>query len=173
VVVVGDIKHSRVARADIAMLSTLGADVTIVAPPTLLPPSTTGWPVAVAHHLDDVLSERAVSAVCLLRMQRERTTEALVPSLREYTARFGLTVARARRLDDDVVIMHPGPMNRGVEIAPEVADDPRAVIVDQVRNGVAVRMAVLFRLLGAEARSGRSDPVSTDILAEPVEVTGG
>jgi aspartate carbamoyltransferase catalytic subunit len=86
-------------------------------------------------------------------MQRERMTEALIPSLREYTARYGLTHDRLRRLADDVVVMHPGPMNRGVEIAPEAADDPRAVIVDQVRNGVAVRMAVLFDLLAGEARA--------------------
>lgn len=166
VALVGDIKHSRVARADVHAFTILGAEVTLVAPPTLLPPSTEGWPVTVAHHLDDVLP--VVDAVYLLRMQRERMTESLVPTLREYTARYGLTVDRARRLGDEVVIMHPGPMNRGVEIAPEVADDPRAVIVDQVRNGVAVRMAVLFRLLGAEGRpAGRRAPVGADDAASP------
>ncbi|HXH57873.1 aspartate carbamoyltransferase catalytic subunit [Iamia sp.] len=165
VALVGDIKHSRVARADIHAFTILGAEVTLVAPPTLLPPSIEGWPVTVAHHLDEVLPD--VDAVYLLRMQRERMTESLVPTLREYTSRYGLTVDRARRLGPEVVIMHPGPMNRGVEIAPEVADDPRAVIVDQVRNGVAVRMAVLFRLLGAEGRPtgrraavGAADPAS-------------
>ncbi len=161
VAVVGDVKHSRVARADVHAFTALGAEVTLVGPPTLLPPSLEGWPVRVTHDLDSVLGQ--VDCVALLRMQRERMTEALVPSLREYTARYGLTVARARRLGDDVVVMHPGPMNRGVEIAPEVADDPRAVIVDQVRNGVAVRMAVLFRLLGAEARPSSVPPA----LAEP------
>ena len=160
VAVVGDVKHSRVARADVHAFATLGAQVTLVGPPTLLPPSVEGWPVSVSHDLDAVLGE--VDCVALLRMQRERMTEALVPSLREYTARYGLTVDRARRLGPDVVVMHPGPMNRGVEIAPEVADDPRAVIVDQVRNGVAVRMAVLFRLLGAEARTRPVAEVATE-----------
>ena len=164
IAIVGDVKHSRVARADVWAFAALGAEVVLVAPPTLLPPSVEGWPVTVAHHLDDVLG--SVDVVALLRMQRERTTEALIPSLREYTARYGLTVARARRLGENAVIMHPGPMNRGVEIAPEVADDPRAVIVDQVRNGVALRMAVLFRLLGAEARSA---PAVVDLPAEPAE----
>ncbi len=179
VAVVGDVKHSRVARADVHAFTTLGAQVTLVAPPTLLPPSLEGWPVTVAHDLDAVLDD--VDCVALLRMQRERMTEALVPTLREYTARYGLTVARARRLGADVVVMHPGPMNRGVEIAPEVADDPRAVIVDQVRNGVAVRMAVLFRLLGAEARSApRMDDAADDErgpvggrIPEPAEAPRG
>ncbi len=155
IAIVGDVKHSRVARGDVYAFTTLGARVTLVAPPTLLPPSLAGWPVQVAHRLDDVLDD--IDVVYLLRMQQERMTEALVPSLREYTAGYGLTAARAARLGDDAVIMHPGPMNRGVEIAPEAADDPRAVIVDQVRNGVAVRMAVLFRLLGAEGRTGSLD----------------
>jgi aspartate carbamoyltransferase catalytic subunit len=163
VAIVGDIKHSRVARADVHAFTALGASVTLVAPPTLLPPSLVGWPVAVSHHLDEVLG--SVDAVYLLRMQRERMTEALIPSLREYTSRYGLTHERLRRLGDDVVVMHPGPMNRGVEIAPEAADDPRALIVDQVRNGVAVRMAVLVRLL-----SGESRPVpepAGDIVSDP------
>ncbi|HEX7132465.1 MAG TPA: aspartate carbamoyltransferase catalytic subunit [Iamia sp.] len=151
IAIVGDIKHSRVARADISAFTALGASVTLVAPPTLLPPSRAGWPVEVSHHLDEVLG--TVDAVYLLRMQRERMTEALIPSLREYTSRYGLTHDRLRRLADDVVVMHPGPMNRGIEIAPEAADDPRAVIVDQVRNGVAVRMAVLFELLASETRA--------------------
>ncbi len=150
IAIVGDVKHSRVARADLHAFTTMGATVTLVAPPTLLPPSLVGLPVEVSHDLDEVLATTDV--VYLLRMQRERMTEALVPTLREYTARYGLTHDRARRLGPDVVFMHPGPMNRGVEIAPEVADDPRAVIVDQVRNGVAVRMAVLFRLLTGPGR---------------------
>jgi aspartate carbamoyltransferase catalytic subunit len=125
-----------------------------VAPPTLLPPSLVGWPVRVAHRLDDVLDD--LDVVYLLRMQRERMTEALVPTLREYTAGYGLTVARAARLGSDAVVMHPGPMNRGVEIAPEVADDPRSVIV------APVRMAVLYRLLGAEGRTGSLPPAAAD-----------
>jgi aspartate carbamoyltransferase catalytic subunit len=149
VAIVGDIKHSRVARSDVLAFTLLGARVTLVAPPTLLPPSLAGWPVDVSHDLDEVLPK--VDVVYLLRMQRERMTEALLPSLREYTALYGLTPRRARLLADDALIMHPGPMNRGVEIAAEVAELPRSVITRQVANGVAVRMAVLFLLLGSGA----------------------
>ena len=152
IAIVGDVKHSRVARSDILAFTALGAEVTVVAPPTLLPPSLEGWPVTVSHDLDDVLPK--VDAVYLLRMQLERQHEALVPSLREYTAMFGLTRDRARLLGDDALILHPGPMNRGVEIAAEVADRPNAVITRQVSNGVAVRMAVLFLLLAAEGEVG-------------------
>jgi aspartate carbamoyltransferase catalytic subunit len=147
IAIVGDIKHSRVARSDVLAFSALGAEVTLVAPPTLLPPSLEGWPVEVTHDLDAVLPK--VDVVYLLRMQRERMTEALLPSLREYTALWGLTPRRVAHLQDHALVMHPGPMNRGVEISAEVADLPRSVIIDQVRNGVAVRMAVLFVLLGA------------------------
>jgi len=147
IAIIGDIKHSRVARSDVLAFTALGAEVTLVAPPTLLPPSLAGWPVRVSHDLDAVLP--TVDVAYLLRMQRERMTEALLPSLREYTATYGLTVARAKRLAAGAIVMHPGPMNRGVEIAPEVADLPSSAIVDQVRNGVAVRMAVLFLLLGS------------------------
>lgn len=149
IAIVGDIKHSRVARSDVAAFTALGAEVVLVAPPTLLPPSLAGWPVTVSHDLDAVLP--TLDVVYLLRMQRERMTEALLPSLREYTARYGLTHRRVDRLADDAVIMHPGPMNRGVEIAAEVADLPRSLILDQVQNGVAVRMAVLYLLLGSGA----------------------
>jgi aspartate carbamoyltransferase catalytic subunit len=148
VAIVGDVKHSRVARSDVLAFTALGASVTLVAPPTLLPPSLEGWPVEVSHDLDGVL--RKVDAVELLRMQSERQSEALVPSLREYTATYGLTRERARLLPDEAVIMHPGPMNRGVEIAADVADLPRSVVTRQVANGVAVRMAVLFLLLASE-----------------------
>ena len=147
VAIVGDVKHSRVARSNVLAFSLLGAEVTLVAPPTLLPPSLAGWSVAVSHDLDDVLPKADV--VYLLRMQRERQTEALLPSLREYTALYGLTRRRAELLADGALVMHPGPMNRGVEIAAEVADLPGAVITRQVANGVAVRMAVLFLLLGS------------------------
>ncbi len=147
IAIVGDVKHSRVARSDAWAFTTLGAEVTLVAPPTLLPPSTEGWPVRVSHDLDAVLPD--LDAVYLLRMQRERMTEALIPSLREYTACYGLTARRVERLGEKAIVMHPGPMNRGVEIAADVADLPRSVVVDQVRNGVAVRMAVLFELLGS------------------------
>ena len=144
--IVGDIKHSRVARSNIEAFTRLGAHVTLVAPPTLLPASTAPWDVQVSHDLDAVLG--SLDVCYLLRMQRERMTEALVPTLREYTACYGLSAERADRLPDGALIMHPGPMNRGVEIASEVADRPDAVITEQVANGVAVRMAVLFLLLG-------------------------
>ncbi|CAA9238324.1 MAG: Aspartate carbamoyltransferase [uncultured Acidimicrobiales bacterium] len=147
VAIVGDVKHSRVARSDILALTALGAEVTLVAPPTLLPPGIGSWPVVVSHDLDAVLPK--VDVVMLLRMQVERQDEALLPSMREYTATYGLTRDRARLLGGEALVMHPGPMNRGVEIAADVADDPRSTIVRQVANGVAVRMAVLFLLLGS------------------------
>jgi aspartate carbamoyltransferase catalytic subunit len=147
VAIVGDVKHSRVARSNVLAFTSLGAEVVLVAPGTLLPPSLAGWPVEVSHDLDAVLPK--VDVVYLLRMQAERMTEALLPSLREYTSRYGLTRARAAQLPGDALVMHPGPMNRGVEIAAEVADLPGAVVTRQVRNGVAVRMAVLYLLLGS------------------------
>ncbi|MBA2624013.1 MAG: aspartate carbamoyltransferase catalytic subunit [Acidimicrobiia bacterium] len=145
IAIVGDVKHSRVARSCVLAFSTLGARVTLVAPPTLLPPSLERWPVEVSHDLDAELPK--VDVVYLLRMQAERQREALVPSLREYTATYGLTRARARELAEGALVMHPGPMNRGVELAPEVADSGVSVISRQVSNGVAVRMAVLYLLL--------------------------
>ena len=147
IAIVGDIKHSRVARSDVAAFTALGARVTLVAPPTLLPHRLDDWPVEVSHDLDAVLPK--VDVVYLLRMQKERMTESLIPTLREYTAGYGLTRRRVDLMADDAVVMHPGPMNRGVEIAAEVADLPRAVVTNQVRNGVAVRMAVLYLLLGS------------------------
>jgi len=149
VAIVGDILHSRVARSDALAFAALGARVTLVAPPTLLPSTTAGWPVDVRHDLDDLLPD--LDAIVMLRIQRERQAQSRFPSLREYTDRFGLTVERARRLRPDALIMHPGPMNRGVEIAAEVADGPRSVILEQVANGVSVRMAVLYRLLAGGA----------------------
>jgi aspartate carbamoyltransferase catalytic subunit len=147
IAIVGDIRHSRVARSDVLAFTSLGAHVTLVAPPTLLPPSLAGWPVEVSHDLDAVLPK--LDVVYLLRLQNERMTEALLPSLREYTATYGLTRDRARLLTEGSLIMHPGPVNRGVEVAAEVADQPSSVITRQVANGVAVRMAVLYLLLGA------------------------
>jgi aspartate carbamoyltransferase catalytic subunit len=159
VAIVGDIKHSRVARSDIEIFTALGAKVTLVAPPTLLPPFAGAWPVEVSHDLDSVLPH--IDVCYLLRMQRERMTEALVPTLREYTAGYGLTSPRADRLREGALIMHPGPMNRGVEVASEVADRPNAVITEQVANGVAVRMAVLFMLLGP----GRLSATNAEAIA--------
>ncbi|HSL74855.1 MAG TPA: aspartate carbamoyltransferase catalytic subunit [Ilumatobacteraceae bacterium] len=146
VAVVGDVKHSRVARSTVAAFRLLGAHVTVVAPRTLLPPDVgDDFADAVTDRLDDVIGD--VGVLYLLRMQQERMNEALVPSLREYTMRFGLTPERAARLAPEALVMHPGPMNRGVEIAVDPSELPGSMITRQVTNGIAVRMAVLFDLL--------------------------
>lgn len=160
VAIVGDVKHSRVARSDLAAWTALGAQVTVVAPRTLLPPVLDRPGLTVTERFDEVVADADV--VYLLRMQRERMTEALVPSLREYTERFGLTPERAARLRPDALVMHPGPMNRGVEIAVDHARLPGSVVTTQVTNGIAVRMAVLFDLLGSGAR-----PEPTDTKERP------
>ena len=147
IVIVGDIKHSRVARSNVQAFTRLGAEVTLVAPATLLPVDLHGWPVRVSHDLDSVLSSADV--VYLLRMQLERQEQSLVPSLREYSERYGLDDRRATRLAEHALVMHPGPMNRGVEIVVDPADLPGAAVLDQVTYGVAVRMAVLFHVLGS------------------------
>lgn len=146
--IVGDIRHSRVARSDLFAFATLGAEVTLVAPRTLQPLQTEGWPVTITADLDDVLPE--LDAVYLLRVQAERGGASVFPSLPEYVKRYGLTSERFNRMKPDSVVLHPGPMNRGIEIADDVADSPRSLVLDQVSNGVAARMAVLFRLLGGE-----------------------
>jgi aspartate carbamoyltransferase catalytic subunit len=146
VVIVGDVLHSRVARSNVLLLHTLGADVTLVAPPTLLPVGVTAWPATTSYDLDAVLPDADV--VMMLRVQRERMGDSFFPSAREYARRYGLDAARVRRLPEHAIVMHPGPMNRGMEIAPEVADSPRSTITEQVANGVSVRMAVLYLLLG-------------------------
>jgi aspartate carbamoyltransferase catalytic subunit len=157
VVIVGDIRHSRVARSQIGAYAAVGAEVTLVAPRTLLPPSLEGWPVAaVTQDLDDVLAKADV--VSLLRVQSERGSGEFVPTLREYTSQFGLTARRAALLRPEAVILHPGPIVRGVEIASDVAELPAALITEQVSNGVAIRMAVLFLLLGrAPTMEGSGD----------------
>jgi aspartate carbamoyltransferase catalytic subunit len=147
VAIVGDIANSRVARSNVVALRALGCDLTLVGPPTLMPTRLDGWPVTVSYDLDDVLPD--VDVVYLLRIQHERISDARFPSLREYAARWGLTADRAARLKPDTLVMHPGPMNRGVEIAAEVADSARSLVSEQVTNGVAVRMAVLWALLGS------------------------
>jgi aspartate carbamoyltransferase catalytic subunit len=146
VTIVGDVLHSRVARSNVLLLSTLGAEVTLAAPPTLLPLAVDTWPCAVSYDLDTELPKSDV--VMMLRVQQERMTAAYFPSVREYSRRYGLDAARMARLPDHAIIMHPGPMNRGVEIAAEVADSARSMIVEQVANGVTTRMAVLYLLLG-------------------------
>ena len=165
IVICGDIKHSRVARSNIAAFTKLGAEVTVVAPATLLPVGIDRWPVHVSNRLEPLLADADVAY--FLRIQHERMSPALLPSDREFRSLFGLTVDRARLLPEHALIMHPGPMNRGVEVDAEVADDPRSVILDQVTNGVAVRMAVLFRTLGP----GRfDDEHANPVLAKPVRV---
>jgi aspartate carbamoyltransferase catalytic subunit len=146
VTIVGDILHSRVARSNVLLLKTLGAEVTLVAPPTLLPTGVDTWPADVSYDLDAVLPKSDV--VMMLRVQRERMGAAYFPSAREYSRRYGLDTERAALLQDHTIVMHPGPMVRGMEIASEVADGLRSTIVDQVSNGVSVRMAVLYLLLG-------------------------
>ena len=145
VAIVGDVLHSRVARSNIWLLSKLGAEVRLCGPPTLIPPGIEAL-ASVTHRIDDAVE--GVDAIMMLRIQRERMSGGFFPSAREYHIRFGLSEERVRRAKKDVVILHPGPMNRGVEIASEVADGPYSVILDQVTNGVAVRMAVLYLLLG-------------------------
>ncbi|MDH4075545.1 MAG: aspartate carbamoyltransferase catalytic subunit [Acidimicrobiia bacterium] len=146
IAICGDVNHSRVARSDIDAFTKLGAEVVLVGPRTLLPPTLEGWPVKVEADLDPILGD--LDVVYLLRIQQERLGNALLPSLREYRARYGLTRQRLDRLRPDALVMHPGPMNRGVEIDPEAADDERAVVLDQVAAGVPVRMAVLYRVIG-------------------------
>jgi aspartate carbamoyltransferase catalytic subunit len=153
VTIVGDVLHSRVARSNVLLLSTLGADVTLVAPPTLLPVGVESWSCETSYDLDAVLPKSDV--VMMLRVQRERMGAAYFPSSREYARRYGLDVRRVTTLKDDAIVMHPGPMVRGMEIAPEVADSVRSTITQQVANGVSVRMAVLYLLLGgAESAIG-------------------
>ncbi len=159
VAIVGDVAHSRVARSGVLALAALGAEITLVAPGSLLPPSLEGWPVAgVSHDLDAVLP--TVDVCYLLRLQTERGAGSFLPSLREYTTDYGLTLRRAGLLAENALVMHPGPMNRGVEIADEVADLPRSVVLRQVANGVAVRMAVLFLLLGQVVGGDGAGPVA-------------
>jgi aspartate carbamoyltransferase catalytic subunit len=156
VTIIGDILHSRVARSNVLLLHTLGADVTLVAPPTLLPVGIESWPVQTSYDTDSVLPKSDV--VMMLRVQRERMGAAFFPSAREYSRRYGLDRDRMAMLPDDAIVMHPGPMNRGMEIAAEVADSVRSTIVDQVANGVSVRMAVLYLLLGgSEAAFGNQE----------------
>lgn len=146
VTIVGDILHSRVARSNVDLLHTLGAHVTLVAPPTLVPVGVGNWPCEVSYSLDKVLDRS--DAVMMLRVQRERMNAAYFPTEREYARRYGLDGERMAKMPADAIVMHPGPMVRGMEITAEVADSPRCTVVEQVTNGVSVRMAVLYLLLG-------------------------
>ncbi|HZG02819.1 MAG TPA: aspartate carbamoyltransferase catalytic subunit [Streptomyces sp.] len=160
VTIVGDVLHSRVARSNVHLLTTLGAEVTLVAPPTLVPIGVEGWPCEVSYDLDAVLPKS--DAVMMLRVQRERMSAAFFPTEREYARRYGLDAQRMARMPDHAVVMHPGPMNRGMEITAEVADSDRCTAVEQVGNGVSIRMAVLYLLLGgAEPAVGAPAPATT------------
>jgi aspartate carbamoyltransferase catalytic subunit len=149
VAIVGDIVHSRVARSNVKGLVTMGADVTLVGPPTLVPTLTRAWGAKVTSDLDAVLPQ--VDVCYLLRVQKERIGEQLFPSLREYAALWGLNGNRLKAMPRDSLVMHPGPMNRGVEIAADVSESPRSIILDQVANGLAVRMSLLYLMLGGPA----------------------
>ncbi|MFD0636887.1 aspartate carbamoyltransferase catalytic subunit [Catenulispora yoronensis] len=163
VTVVGDVLHSRVARSNVHLLATLGARVTLVAPPTLLPVGVGNWPCEVSYDLDAVVPDS--DAIMMLRVQRERMNGGFFPTQREYSRRYGLDAQRMARLPDKAIVMHPGPMVRGMEISAEVADSDRSVIVEQVANGVSVRMAVLYLLLsGSESAIGpdSAEPLSAE-----------
>ncbi len=157
---VGDIKHSRVARSSITALKALGADVVVVAPTTLLPPAPEHLGVEIRHDLDEVLED--IDVLYLLRVQSERITESLIPTLREYSSRFALTPERASRLDEGVIVMHPGPVIRGVEITVDPSSLAGSAIIDQVSNGISMRMAVLFDLLAGRGAETAADLTVND-----------
>ena len=149
VTIVGDILHSRVARSNVWLLHTLGAEVTLVAPPTLIPQDVSAWPVSVEYDLDAAVAAEP-DALMMLRIQLERMNAAYFPTEREYSRRWGLDPRRLKALGPDSIVMHPGPMNRGLEISAEAADSTRSTVLEQVTNGVSVRMAVLYLLLAGE-----------------------
>jgi aspartate carbamoyltransferase catalytic subunit len=156
VAIVGDVLHSRVARSLSFGLAKMGAEVTLIGPPTLIPPDAPAWGVQVSYDIDSVLPKLDVCYV--LRVQKERQRLEYFPSVREYARLFGLTSGRVGLLPEGALIMHPGPMNRGVEIDSDVADLPQSVIEEQVTNGIAVRMSLLYLMLGG----GRSEEVRDD-----------
>jgi aspartate carbamoyltransferase catalytic subunit len=150
VAIVGDVLHSRVARSNVKGLVTMGAKVYLVGPPTLIPRQATEWGAEIRYDLDEIISD--IDVCYLLRVQKERQSEQLFPSTREYAALWGLDSRRVAKMHSDALVMHPGPMNRGVEISADVSESDRAIILDQVTNGLAVRMSLLYLMLG-----GRSD----------------
>lgn len=149
VAIVGDVLHSRVARSNVLLLSMLGAKVTLIAPPTLLPVGAESWPVEISFDFDTIIPH--VDVIMMLRVQQERMTDLFFPNAREYSRYFGLNSERISRMKPGAIVMHPGPMNRGLEISAEVADSSRSVITQQVTNGVSVRMAILYVLLAGGA----------------------
>lgn len=167
ITIVGDVLHSRVARSNVHLLSTLGAEVTLVAPPTLVPVGVGSWPCEVSYDLDSVIAKS--DAVMMLRVQRERMNAAFFPTEREYARRYGLDGQRMARMPEHSVVMHPGPMNRGMEITAEVADSPRCTAVEQVANGVSIRMAVLYLLLGGSEPAVSGTPADRTEAARTEE----
>ena len=158
VAIVGDVLHSRVARSNVKGLVTMGAEVYLVGPPTLIPPQATEWGATIRYEIDDVIGD--VDVCYLLRVQKERQSEQLFPSTREYAALWGVDARRVAKMHPDALIMHPGPMNRGVEISADVSESDRSIILDQVTNGLAVRMSLLYLMLG-----GRPDAHPADLAA--------
>jgi aspartate carbamoyltransferase catalytic subunit len=177
IAIVGDVRHSRVARSLTFAAAKMGGQVTLVGPPTLIPPEAPAWGAEVSNDLDDVLPK--LDVCYMLRVQRERQRQQFFPSVREYSRLWGLSRSRVEALPDSALIMHPGPMNRGVEIASDVADLPRALITDQVTNGIAVRMSLLYLMLGGDARrveaEGATDEIRREsgaLLEEAAEIEG-
>ena len=160
VAIVGDVAHSRVARSNVRGLRTMGADVVLVGPPTMIPPQARSWGASIAYDLDETIGE--VDVCYLLRVQEERLREQLFPTEREYAALWGLTADRLDRMKPDALVMHPGPINRGVEIAADVSESDRAIMLDQVANGLAVRMSLLYLMLGGRRDE---DPARAGALA--------
>ena len=154
VAIVGDVLHSRVARSNVLLLSKLGAQVVLVAPPTLLPVGIESWPCQISYDLDEVIA--SVDAIMMLRIQLERMSEMYFPNAREYSRYFGLNSDRIRAMKPGAIVMHPGPMTRGLEITADAADGARSVIVEQVSNGVSIRMAILYLLLAGNQEIAKS-----------------
>ena len=154
VAIVGDVLHSRVARSNVLLLTKLGAQVVLVAPPTLLPVGIESWPCQISYDLDEVIA--SVDAIMMLRIQLERMSEMFFPNAREYSRYFGLNSDRIRAMKAGAIVMHPGPMNRGLEITADAADGARSVIVEQVSNGVSIRMAILYLLLAGNQQIAES-----------------
>jgi aspartate carbamoyltransferase catalytic subunit len=164
IAIVGDIRHSRVARSLTLAMAKMGGIVTLVGPPTLIPPEAPAWGAQVSHDIDAVLPK--LDVCYMLRVQRERQRQQFFPSVREYSRLWGLSTARVLALPEHAIVMHPGPMNRGVEIASDVADLPRAVITDQVTNGIAVRMSLLYLLLGGSRTDTGSEGSQEEAVRE-------
>jgi len=161
IAIVGDVLHSRVARSNVLLLQKLGAKVVLIAPPTLLPVGVASWGAEVSYSLDAEIE--SVDAIMMLRVQRERMDDLYFPTEREYSRNFGLNLERINRMKSDAIVMHPGPMNRGLEISAESADSARSVIVEQVANGVSIRMAVLYLLLSGAERSESNSTIEVGV----------